>query len=118
MVFLDLPGWAWLLIFVGVWLSLSLLDFFEPAMKAGRNAAIKDAIYDKRQRYEITNTEPARVIEYSFFGAWHRAEVLTITQVEPGVIAFTDTEGRDFLVHTDEWRVVHVPVGLQADDDE
>ena len=117
MDFLGLPVWAWLLIFVGAWIVLSLLEFFKPSAE-GRDAASREYLYEYRDRYVFDNTEPGRFIEYSFFGAWHTAEVTAITQVEPGVIAFTDTDGRDFLVYTDEWRVVKVPAGLQADADE
>ena len=118
MDFWGLPVWAWLLIFAVVWIVLSLLEFFKPAAESGCDAASREYLYENRDRYVFDNTEPGRFIEYSFFGAWHTAEVTAITQVEPGVIAFTDTDGRDFLVYTDEWRVINVPVGLDDYDDE
>lgn len=117
MVFLDLPGWAWLLIFIGVWIVLSVLEFFEPCFKAARDAAIAEAMHDKRQFYAIDDTEPMRRIEYKFDGVWYAADVHIITQVEPGVIAFDDTDGRSFLVHTDEWREVNIPVGVGMKND-
>ena len=118
MEFLDLPWWAWLLILLGVWILLTVVDWLEVCTKAARDAGIKDALYEKRERYIVTETKPCRYIEYSFFGTWHLAEVSIVTQVEPSVIAFTDTEGRSFLVHTDEWREVHIPAGLENHADE
>ena len=113
-----LPWWAYLLIFVGVWILLSVLDFFGPVFHAARDAGIAEALFEHRNFYSCDYTEPHRWIEYKFADVWHRAEVSIVTQIEPGVIAFEDTDGRSFLVHTDEWREINVPVGLEDHADE
>ena len=43
-----LPWWAYLLICVGVWILISILEFFEPVIKAARDLATEEAIAQKR----------------------------------------------------------------------
>ena len=64
------------------------------------------------------DTEPRRLVQYKFDGVLHQHEVKIVTQVDDGAIAFEDIEGRSYLVHTDEWREINVPVGLKDHADE
>ena len=100
--------WEILLYAAALFFAVFVLPFF--LEYSGEQARIH-AFLDK-QVLTYDDTIPRRVIQYKFDGVLHQHEVKTVTQVDDGVIAFTDTDGRDFLVHTDEWREVNVPVGV------